>query len=166
MKGTDLFTQHILFQSDWQEGNPRQPEHNEQLTAQDFLCSALLLRTEHYLGWPHSLHVLLFVEGLPPPVSLLLMESPQDNVAQRCASEGKARCTFSGLSENEQILRITKQLSLPLAALGAAKTNRNSKPVLYTQARCKYFSRITDSGNYSGERAFLKHKRLVTLHSR
>lgn len=61
MKGTDLFMQHILFQSDWQDGGLRPPEYNKQLTFQDFLCPTLLLRTEDHLGWLHSLHVLLLV---------------------------------------------------------------------------------------------------------
>lgn len=48
----------IILQSDQQDGSLRLPEHNKQLTFQDFLCPTLLLRIEHHLGWLHSLHLL------------------------------------------------------------------------------------------------------------
>lgn len=75
----------------------------------------------------------------------------QEDEAQRCAAEGKARCTFFGLSENEQILEPPNNLAYLWLLWELPKhAKRNSKPALYTQAMCKYFSSIKDSGNYSG----------------
>lgn len=123
------------------------------------------------MGWPHSLHVV--IRGGSAPTS----DSPPDGVpegrlqedeAQRCAAQGNARCTFFGLSENEQILRTTKQLSLPLAALGAAKTCKEEfKTCALRPGSVQIFLIYKKLWQLQWrERAFLRHKRLVTLHTR
>lgn len=92
----------------------------------------------------------------------------QEDEAQRCAAEGKARCTFFGLSKNEQILRTTKQLSLPLAALGASKTCKEEfKTCTVRTGNVQIFliyKRLWQLQWW--ERAFLRHRSLVTLHTR
>jgi len=149
MKGTDRFTQHIIFQSDWQDGGLRPPGYNKQLSSGFSLPDATAQNKTPSGAAPFT-SCSVICSSLPPPVDLLLTEPTQDNAAQRRASEQNQTHTFSGLLwEVMQIPRATKQLCLSLGALGAAGTSKEEFiNWLCTQGMCKYLLCKTASCNY------------------